>query len=277
MRDLILGDHQQPPNEIEWIFHADSRIFFCAVDSNSLPSLPYLTPLRVIHHMRSAAVILYSTVATGAYASTLVALRQCVLELGSSSLDALCPSSTLVPFDNYREHQYAEIALHYIDGTKDVISTTGHNPHCAPEALGRHLVYSSRAQDSRPYKATWTRIRYVSSSLSESPCAHGESIISEKVNAISVHSFPSDISASTKAGTTSSGEVPKTAPSERLGPVLPIEDEGYEPMRRRATLGELFQLLLLLMGLGALHYASMQLVARWQAPPPMERRSPQCE
>ncbi|CUA68448.1 hypothetical protein RSOLAG22IIIB_03485 [Rhizoctonia solani] len=227
--------------------------------------------------MRSTAVILYSTVATGAYASTLAASHQCVLELGPSSLDALCPSPTLVPFDSYREYQYAEIALHYLDGTKDVISTIGHDPHCTPEAPSRHPVYSPRAQDARPYKATWTRIRYVSSSLSERPCAHVESIISEKVNAISVHSFPTDTSANTKAGTTSSGEVPKTAPSERLGPVLPIEDEGYAPIRRRATLGELFQLLLLLMGLGALHYASMQLVARWQAPPPMERRSPQCE
>ncbi|CAE6478042.1 hypothetical protein ACGC1H_002724 [Rhizoctonia solani] len=227
--------------------------------------------------MRNAAVLLCSTVAAGTYASTAFASHQCVLDLGPSSLHAAVSSlsSTLAFVDRYEVHQYTEIALHYLDGTKNVISATGHHP----KAPGRHLVSSPRAQDARPYKATWTRIRYVASSLSESPCAEG--ILSEKVNAISVHALPTDTSASTGVGITPSSEDPETSSSEQLakqlGSTMTTEDMGYEPIRRRATLGELCQLLVLFMVLGALHYASMQMAARWQAPPPMERRSPQCE
>ncbi|KEP47265.1 hypothetical protein V565_162130, partial [Rhizoctonia solani 123E] len=217
--------------------------------------------------MRNAAVLLCSTVAAGAYASTVVASHQSVIDPGPSSLRAACSSlsSTLVPVDRYEVHQYTEIALHYLDGTKNVISATGHHPNCVPEAPGRHLVSSPRAQDARPYKATWARIRYVASSLSESPCAEG--ILSENVNTISVHALSTDTSTSTGVDIP---EVTETSPSEHLvkqvGSTMTTEDVGYEPVRRRATLGELCQLLVLFMVLGALHYASMQMAARWQAP-----------
>ncbi|CAE6465618.1 unnamed protein product [Rhizoctonia solani] len=221
--------------------------------------------------MRSAAVFLSSAAATGAYASTALTSYQCILDPGPSSLRATCsrPSLALAHFDIYEEHQYAEIALHYLDGTKNVISAIGHNPHCVPKVPGHP---SLRAQDARPYKATWTRVRYVTLSLSESPCSEG--IISEKVNTISVRSLPTDTSPSIEAGAT----ITETDTSERIVKQLGMaEDAGYAPIRRRATLGELCQLLVLFMVLGALHYASMQFAARWQAPPPMERRSPQCE
>ncbi|CAE6536247.1 unnamed protein product [Rhizoctonia solani] len=225
--------------------------------------------------MRSAAVLLTSTVVAGVYASTSNPSYQCILDPGPSTPHATCSShsSTLVPFDRYEEHQYAEIALHYLDGTKNVISATGHNPRCTSKVSG---VTSSRAQDVRPYKATWTRIRYVASSLDESPLAEG--IISESVNAISVQTFPTDTSDGTEAGTTPSGEIDRSERSARqLGMITTSDDMDYAPIRRRATFGELCQLLVLFMVLGALHYASMQFALRWQAPPPMERGSPQCE
>ncbi|KAG8733078.1 hypothetical protein FRC11_008843 [Ceratobasidium sp. 423] len=227
--------------------------------------------------MRSAAVLLASTVFAGAYASTANSSYQCILDPGPSALHATCPSrsSTLVHFDRYEEHQYTEIALHYLDGTKNVISVTGQNPHCTSQVPGRHPVSSSRAQDARPYKATWTTIHYVTSSLSQSPCAEG--VISEKIHTISVQA--TDTSNGIGAGTTSS-EVNETdqseGPAKQLGTTITSDDTDYVPIRRRATFGELCQLLVLFMVLGALHYVSMQFAFRWQAPPPMERRSPQC-
>ncbi|KAH7341594.1 hypothetical protein B0J17DRAFT_626078 [Rhizoctonia solani] len=213
-------------------------------------------------------------------ASTVIASHQCILDPGPSSLSVTCSShpSTLVPFDRYEEHQYAEIALHYLDGSKNVISATGHHPDCAPEGPG-HTISSLRAQNAPPYKATWTRIRYVSSSLSERPCAQG--IISEKVNAISVQSLRADTSGGTEAGTTSSHEISEMdhsdRPGQQLGAGMTSDDVGYVPIKRRATFGELCQLLVLFMVLGALHYASTRFAARLLAPPPTERRSPQCE
>ncbi|CAE7158741.1 unnamed protein product [Rhizoctonia solani] len=220
--------------------------------------------------MRSATVLLCSTVAAGVYASTTIS-SQCILDVGPSSLRATCSprSPNFVFSDRYEQREYAEIALHYPDGTEDVISATGRDPRCIPEAPDRHPVSFLRAQDARPYKATWTRIHYIASSLGESLCA--EDIISETVNAISVHSIPTGTSASIGASTTSH-EVTEMDPSGHLLEArITTGDVGYTPIKRRATLGELCQLLLLFVVLGALHYASMQFAARWQAPPPMER------
>ncbi|CCO29599.1 hypothetical protein BN14_03616 [Rhizoctonia solani AG-1 IB] len=180
--------------------------------------------------------------------------------------------------ERYEEHRYTEVALHYLDGTKDVISATGYNPHRVAEVPDRHSISSPRAKDTRPYKATWTRIHYVASSFGEGqPSA---SIVSEKVNAISIEALPNDTS-NIEAGTTSAYQIDEIdrseRPAEQLGNAAMSEDVGYVPIRRRATFGELCQLLVLFMVLGALHYVSMQFAARWQAPPPMERRSPQCE
>ncbi|CAE6472924.1 unnamed protein product [Rhizoctonia solani] len=228
--------------------------------------------------MRSVAVLLSSTAAV--CASTTVGLHQCILDPGPSSLHATCSSRSLSlgSIDRYEEHRYTEIALHYLDGTKDVISTSGHNPHCIPEVPDRHSISSLRAKDARPYKATWTRIRYVASSFGEGQCS--ASIVSEKVNAISIEALPNDTS-NIEAGATSAYGVNEMVhserPAEQLGNAARSEDVGYVPIRRRATFGELCQLLVLFMVLGALHYVSMQFAARWQAPPPMDRRSPQCE
>ncbi|CAE6461165.1 unnamed protein product [Rhizoctonia solani] len=223
--------------------------------------------------MRSGAALLSSTLVC---AWTVLASHQCIIDPGPSSLPATCSSrlSALVPFDRYEERQYAEIALHYLDGTKNVISTTGYYPHCAPGGLGRHTVSSLRAQDTQPYKATWTRIRYISS-LSESPCA--QAIISEKVNAISVESLPADSSGGTPSSHAVSEMGHSDRPGKQLGAAVTSDDVGYVPIKRRATFGELCQLLMLFMVLGALHYASTQFAARLLAPPPTERRSPQCE
>ncbi|KAJ1307726.1 hypothetical protein OPQ81_001814 [Rhizoctonia solani] len=230
--------------------------------------------------MLGAAVLLGSILTAGVYASTLVTSHQCVLDLGPS-VYAICSSRspTLVPFDRYEERHYTEIALHYLTGAKNVISTTGHNPHCIPDAHGLQSVSPPRARESRPYKATWTKIRYIASSLSESPCA--EDIISEKVTAISVQTLPTHTSGDIEADTTSSRQLGEIGNSERptgqLATTIASEDVDYLPMRRRATLGELCQLLGLFVVLGALHYISAHFAVRWQAPPPVERRSAQCE
>ncbi|KAF8699215.1 hypothetical protein RHS03_07368, partial [Rhizoctonia solani] len=230
--------------------------------------------------MRNAAVFLSSTLAAGVCASTVVGLHQCILDSGPSTLRATCSSHspTLVSIDRYEEHRYDEIALHYLDGSKNVISASGYNPRCTPGVPDRHPIPSLRAKNTRPYKTTWTRIYYVASSFGEGQCTG--SIVSEKVNAISIEALSNDAS-NIEAGATSVYEVDKTdhseRPTEQLGNAITSEDVGYVPIRRRATFGELCQLLVLFMVLGALHYVSMQFAARWQTPPPTERRSPQCE
>ncbi|KAG8746540.1 hypothetical protein FRC10_004674 [Ceratobasidium sp. 414] len=184
-----------------------------------------------------------------------------------------------------RGYHYSEVVLHYPDGTKSVVSATSRDPRCSHETSIRQLRPSSDSATSYPFKATWTQLRYTVPSPSESSCVREEDVINEKVEVMLIQVLPSDVSTSTTF-TSDGDEVISSVQPVAL--VRPTEDpeaaeflgegEGGIPVRRRATFGELCQLLALFTILGLLHYVSMRWAARWHAPQAdAERRAPQCE
>ncbi|KAG9099089.1 hypothetical protein FS749_002160 [Ceratobasidium sp. UAMH 11750] len=179
------------------------------------------------------------------------------------------------------EYRYSEIVLHYSDGAKSVVSATGRDPRCSREvSIRQHASSGSTTAFGYPYKATWTQLRYTLPPSSESSCVRDEDMVNEKVEVMHIEVLPSDASASTTLASNSHemtfdaqpvvAEDPETA--EFLG------EEDNILIRRRATFGELCQLLVLFTILGLLHYVSMRWAARWHAPrADAERRIPQCE
>jgi hypothetical protein len=131
-------------------------------------------------------------------------------------------------------------------------------------------------------------VHYTAPPPGESLCIRGEDIVSEKVGIMSIRVLPSDTSESTglvpssdETGHAGINPAPLERPAEHLGAAefLGEQDDDGIPLRRRATFGELCQLLVLFMVLGLLHYVSAQWAARWYAPPPaeIERTAPRCE
>ncbi|KAG8725923.1 hypothetical protein FRC12_023882 [Ceratobasidium sp. 428] len=147
----------------------------------------------------------------------------------------------------------------------------------------------SKASRDLPYKASWTRLRYTIPP-GQGSCIRDEDVITEKVEVMNIRVLPSDTSL--PATLTPDGDeiansntelvhlehLPEHLPehSETVGPLS--EEEDGAPVRRRATFGELCQLLALFTALGLLHYVSMRWAARWWSPQvERPRRTAQCE
>jgi hypothetical protein len=198
-------------------------------------------------------------------------------------------SATYAPGSGAEKFECTEIALHYLDGTKDVLFAIGCDLRHSSGVPSLCQFSSPRAKSDYPYKLTWTRVNYVAQSLDESLCLNLTGVQGKKVNMLSIEVLPSDMPPKAQAGTTLIHESDETKGSE-IKPMLlkyPVEqpraaghlsnEMGHVPLRRRATLGELCRLLILFMVLGMLHYVSMQWIARQRAPQPAERGAPYCE
>ncbi|KAB5595750.1 hypothetical protein CTheo_763 [Ceratobasidium theobromae] len=171
----------------------------------------------------------------------------------------------------YEELEYAEIVLHYLDGTKYVLFTSDPDQQTFETPGYYHQVLNPEKKN--PYKATWTRMRYV---VPSGQCVDRMRVRGKKVKFTSIQVLPSDAHSGPGTAETpiygahyGGAESIAEYPTGRLGGASYLGDEVYHvPLRRRATFGEVCQLLVLFLVLGVLHYVSMQWATRWQAPLP---------
>ncbi|KAG8678312.1 hypothetical protein FRC09_019942, partial [Ceratobasidium sp. 395] len=89
-----------------------------------------------------------------------------------------------------REYNYSEVALHYTDGTKSVVSTSGCHSRCFHQPSP---LMGSKASRDLPYKASWTRLRYTIPP-GQGSCIRDEDVITEKVEVMNIRVLPSDTS-----------------------------------------------------------------------------------